>query len=600
MEITVFSLVYILTAVISFLVGMLAWQRKAIIGSTELALLSFSVAFCSFFLTFESSVTTEDAKVFWSQVSYFSGVLIPVFYFLFARRYTGMIQFKNMKYGWFLFSFPAVSIVMALTNGSHHLLWSGFSAIDPKTNLMVYYHGYWFWIGYVMYNYVLLFMATYELIRFFCKNKFNTDYRQQSIIIMCAGLFPWVASIFYLIRITPFNGLDITTISTSVSASLFTWAILRGHLLNLVPVARETLMETLPLGIIALDDKHRIQDINYAARSCLALNEDGLLGMTLEQAVMTNKNASDPAVNLLIDAINDTENDQQVAIANETGITSYRVTKKPIKGVTGSRLVLINNITEEVLQQNELRLAKKKAEESDKLKSAFLANMSHEIRTPMNSIIGFISLLQEEDLTDKEKIEYLGIVRSNGDRLLSTLNDIVDISKIESGQAVMNYSEFDMNEILINSYSLFKQEAEIRSLELVRPGIIMPNISYIRSDKEKIYSIVTNLIKNALKYTTTGFVKVECAINEGELFFSVKDSGIGIPLAKQKAVFERFVQVDSSKKSSYDGAGLGLSITKAFVEMLGGSISLESEEGHGSTFFVRIPVESVKLFSSKV
>jgi len=147
---------------------------------------------------------------------------------------------------------------------------------------------------------------------------------------------------------------------------------------------------------------------------------------------------------------------------------------------------------------------------------------------------------------------------------------------------------------------LFKQEAEIRSLELVRPGIIMPNISYIRSDKEKIYSIVTNLIKNALKYTTTGFVKVECAINEGELFFSVKDSGIGIPLAKQKAVFERFVQVDSSKKSSYDGAGLGLSITKAFVEMLGGSISLESEEGHGSTFFVRIPVESVKLFSSKV
>jgi len=217
----------------------------------------------------------------------------------------------------------------------------------------------------------------------------------------------------------------------------------------------------------------------------------------------------------------------------------------------------------------------------------------------MNSIIGFISLLQEENLTDKEKIEYLGIVRSNGDRLLSTLNDIVDISKIESGQAVINYSEFDMNEILINSYSLFKQEAEIRSLEFLRPSIIMPNISYIRSDKEKIYSIVTNLIKNALKYTTRGFVKFECVINDGELFVSVKDSGIGIPPAKQKAVFERFVQVDSSSKSSYDGAGLGLSITKAFVEMLGGSISLESEEGEGSTFFVRIPVESVKLSSSR-
>jgi signal transduction histidine kinase len=110
---------------------------------------------------------------------------------------------------------------------------------------------------------------------------------------------------------------------------------------------------------------------------------------------------------------------------------------------------------------------------------------------------------------------------------------------------------------------------------------------------------VTNLVKNALKYTTKGFVKMDCSINGGELYFSVKDSGIGIPMLKQKAVFERFIQVDSSKKSSYDGAGLGLSITKAFVELLGGAITLESEEGQGSTFFVRLPVENVKLSSGK-
>ncbi len=596
MEITPFSLVYILTAVVAFFVGMLAWQRKTIIGSSEIGLLSHSISFCAFFLTIESSVTTQDAKVFWSQVSYLSGVFIPVLYFIFARRYTGMIRFKNMKQGWLLFVFPVVTIIIAFTNKYHNLLWSHFSPIDPKTNLMVYYHGYWFWIGYAMYNYVLLFMATYQLARFIIKNKFNKNYRQQSFTIILAGLFPWVASIFYLMRITPFNGLDITTISTSLSAVLFTWAILKGQLLNLTPIARETLMETLPLGIIALDEKNRIQDINLAARSCLELDEDGILGLTLQQAVSFNNNAPvSPGVNLLIDVICDPNPDQQLDVSTKDGVISYRITKKTIKGVTGSRLVSIQNITDEVLRQKELKLAKMKAEESDKLKSAFLANMSHEIRTPMNSIIGFISLLQEEDLSDGEKTEYLGIVRSNGDRLLSTLNDIVDISKIESGQAVINYSDFDMNEVLINTYSLFRQEAEMRGLVFARPAIIMPNLSYIRSDKEKVYSIVTNLTKNALKYTARGFVKIDCSINAGELFFSVKDSGIGIPLVKQKAVFERFIQVDSSKKSSYEGAGLGLSITKAFVEMLGGTITLESEEGQGSTFYVRLPVESVHL-----
>lgn len=595
MEITIFSLVYILTAIVTFLVGLLAWQRKAVIGSSELAMLSHSISFCAFFLTIESSVTTQDAKVFWSQMSYLTGSLIPVFYFTFATRFTDMIRFKNMKFGWFLFVFPFISIVMAFTNKYHYLLWSGFSPIDPKTNLMEYYHGYWFWIGYAMYNYVLLFMATYQLARFILRNKFNRKYRQQSILILCAGLFPWLASIFYLLRITPFNGLDITTISTSLSAVLFTWAILRGHLLNLVPVARETLMETLPLGIIALDQKNRIQDINLEARSCLKLKEDGLLGLTLEQAAMTNDMSIDPATNLLLDAIYDAEPDQRVDVATEKGPVSYRVTKKTIKGVSGSRLVSIRDITDEVKQQEELKLAKKKAEESDKLKSAFLANMSHEIRTPMNSIIGFISLLQEEDLTDVEKSEYLDIVRSNGDRLLSTLNDIVDISKIESGQAVINYSDFDINEVLINTHSLFRQEADQRQLDFPRPGIILPTVSYIRSDKEKVYSIVTNLVKNALKYTSRGFVKLDCSVSEGELFITVKDSGIGIPPVKQQAVFERFVQVDSSKKSSYDGAGLGLSITKAFVEMLGGSIMLDSEEGQGSTFFVRLPVEPVNL-----
>jgi len=121
----------------------------------------------------------------------------------------------------------------------------------------------------------------------------------------------------------------------------------------------------------------------------------------------------------------------------------------------------------------------------------------------------------------------------------------------------------------------------------------MPDVSFVRTDKDKLYSIVTNLVKNALKYTQKGFVAFDCSISNGELFLTVVDSGIGIPYEKQRAIFERFIQVDSHRKSTFEGAGLGLAITKAFVELLGGEITVESEEGKGSTFYVRIPIEIV-------
>jgi signal transduction histidine kinase len=446
-----------------------------------------------------------------------------------------------------------------------------------------------------MYNYVLLLLATFLLIRFNIKNKHNAHYRNQSLLILLAGLLPWVASILYLIRLTPIQGLELTTISTAVSASFFVWALLKGRLLNLVPVARETLMETLPIGVLALDNRDRLQDINQQARVYLELYQEDLLGLTLEQAMSAAKKPCCEGAEALLTALLDKNGPNQVTVSVNQGATTYKLERQPISPSIPSRLVTIQDITREVRQQEELQAAKRKAEESDRLKSAFLANMSHEIRTPMNSIIGFISLLQEDNLSDAEKTEYLDIVRSNGDRLLSTLNDIVDILKIESGQVVINRSSFDINEVLLNCYGLFRQDAAIKQLDFQRPALLMPDVSFIRTDKEKLYSIVTNLVKNALKYTTKGFVKFDCSINEGELFFTVVDSGIGIPIEKQRAIFDRFVQVDSQRKSTYEGAGLGLAITKAFVDLLGGDIAVESEAGKGSTFYVRLPVEPASL-----
>jgi hypothetical protein len=283
-----------------------------------------------------------------------------------------------------------------------------------------------------------------------------------------------------------------------------------------------------------------------------------------------------------------------VEVNEKESFKSYRIIKQPIKAIPGSRLITIYDITEEIIRQKELLEAKMKAEESDHLKSAFLANMSHEIRTPMNSIMGFISVLKETTLTSQERDEYLDIVRNNGDRLLKTVNDIVDISKIESGQIKLQLSDFDVNEIMSDMYGLFYNEAKLKGLEYNQPEIVPPDFSYIKTDKEKLYSITTNLIKNALKYTNEGFVTYHFSVGKSNLVFSVTDSGIGIPKDKTQFIFDRFTQINSSRKKTFEGAGLGLAITKAYVDMLGGEIQVESEEGEGSTFTVTIPVEHVQ------
>jgi len=583
MEFTIYSVIYLITAVLSFLVSALAWKRKMVVGAKELSLLSFSVFVCACFLCLESASTTIVTKIIFSKFSYIGVVSTPVFYLLFVLRFTKLIRFRDIKAGWILLVFPLITLLLAITNEYHHNIWSTFSQISEETNIMKYYHGFWFWFGYVLYSYILLFISTYYLFRFILNNRNKKTFRHQGFLVVFAGLCPWIVSVFYLTGINPVDGLDITTISTTLSAILFTYSILKGSLLNLVPIARETLVETLPIGVIALDNQNRIQDINKVAKSILKIESDDALGKTPAQVASTS--------NELLEAIVSSDSTVQIDLSYESGFMSLQIIKQPLKALNGSRLITIYDITEQINRQNELIEAKLRAEESDNLKTAFLANMSHEIRTPMNSIVGFISIMQEENLTVDERREYLEIVKTNGDRLMKTLNDIVDISKIESGQIHINYSDFDINEILSDMYGLFKPEAELKGLEYNLSEIVQSDLSYVKTDKEKLYSIVINLIKNALKYTNSGFVKYDFSVSETHLYFSVTDSGIGIPADKMDAVFDRFVQINSTSKKTIEGSGLGLAISKAFVEMLGGKIWVESEEGKGSAFYITIPVE---------
>ncbi len=264
------------------------------------------------------------------------------------------------------------------------------------------------------------------------------------------------------------------------------------------------------------------------------------------------------------------------------------------------RIVAENKLQElnkELLKQNtkleqlnkDLKAAKQKAEESDQLKSAFLANMSHEIRTPMNGILGFSSLLKNMNITMQERLTYLNIIEQSGKRLLNIINDLIDISKIESGQMKVKKTSTDIRKQLISICTFFSQEAKQKNIELVLQNNAKKQPLTLITDEDKLLAILTNLIKNALKYTKEGSIIIGYRRKNKLLEFFVKDTGIGIAKDRQNAIFERFIQADIKDRDAYEGAGLGLAITKAYVNMLGGKIRVESEEGKGSTFYFTLP-----------
>lgn len=253
---------------------------------------------------------------------------------------------------------------------------------------------------------------------------------------------------------------------------------------------------------------------------------------------------------------------------------------KPLT-LVGSSLV----ITTRKKMEMELTTARDRAEESNRLKSAFLANMSHEIRTPLNAIVGFSGILASTD-EEEEKQEYVSIIENNNTLLLQLISDILDLSKIEAGTLEFQYSNIDLNKMLNELTSSL--QLKIKSEKVQLTCHLAEKNCFIHTEKNRLSQLLINLISNAIKFTTEGYIRFGYELRGKEIYFYVSDTGCGIPKDKQKSIFGRFVKLNSFEQ----GTGLGLSICQTLVEHMGGTIGVDSEEGKGSTFWFTLPYKA--------
>ncbi|MFK7847642.1 MAG: histidine kinase N-terminal 7TM domain-containing protein [Rhodothermales bacterium] len=526
------------------------------------------------------------ARTFINNVIYLPIAFSSVNWLFFALSFIRQEKWLNWQFLLLCSIVPAITTVLAMTSTNHTWMFGPAEASDTSFTRDLLG---WFWI-HTAYSYAAILTGSVLIVRSVLGK--SRIYKNQGWVMIFGALIPFSANIGYLFFRETLN-IDITPLSMSASAVLFAWGIFRYKLFNLAPIARATVFDCVTDPVVVLDTSERVVDLNPSAASLMNLPKKELIGEQLSEACLF-------PLNELTDYGN---NRDEIILLKDNVETCFRVSSKPITGGKGEhlgRLLMLHDITSLKKNESELKQAKDNAEKAASAKSEFLATMSHEIRTPMNGVIGFTSLLLDTDL-DAEQYEFVNTIRNSGNSLLSIINDILDFSKIEAGKVKIDNHPFTLHTCIEESLDAISHRANQKSLDLayfVHPSV--PHV--ISSDATRLRQILINLLDNAVKFTGSGEITLLVTTEKYPkevaapfiLKFSIHDTGVGIPEERKANIFDSFTQVDSSTTRRFGGTGLGLAICKRLVEMMGGSIGVDSIPGMGSEFFFTIAAGEIQ------
>jgi signal transduction histidine kinase len=575
-----------LTSGIGLFLGYTALKRRGIQGAVPLAILMTSISIWAFFQIMALLAPEFENKIIYANLRFIGIQVIPIAFYALAWEYKHRTKTLNLKVYLTIMIFPAIIFQALWNNSLHHRF---YSEVFLKDGILMMKNGPLFWVN-MIYLYFFILAGIFLFIKSYQGSK--SKHRQQALIIVIAAFIPLVSNLIF--NFIPSMKLDLTPMSFLITGLLFFYAIFHFKLLDLIPIARDILVEEMEDIMIVLDNNDRVLDMNKKARELLLKNEtfkaDYIGSSIFDIAEHWNE---------LTQAIGNKEiTYARVSFMLSPQTIYFDLSKSELfnkRGAKVGEIIDLRNITDLEEALLEAKKAREAAESASKTKGYFLANMSHEIRTPMNAIIGIAEMLDTEELSKDEQKRCNQIIIRSAESLLAIINDILDLSKVEAGKMELENGTVELSQIIMDTIEVFNISTANKSI-ILNCNIDKTVPRYMQGDSVKIKQILMNLIGNSVKFTKEGKVDVLMKYlgkkeDKNAIEIIVQDTGLGIPEDKLDAIFDSFKQADSSTTRKYGGTGLGLSIVKSLVELMGGSIKVESKLGEGSRFIVSLELE---------
>ena len=528
----------------------------------------------------ELSSTGLDQMLFWIDVEYLGISFIPAFWLLFIVKFIGRDKWLRARNFILVITIPLITLLLVWTNELHHLHYKSVS-IDhsgpfPLLNIET---GPWY-IIHTIYFYTLLAWGVLLLIQKLRKS--DPVFKKQNLTILIATFIPWIANITYLIGYRPLGHIDVTPFAFVLTVLLLSIGLVRFRLMDIIPIAREKVLEAMNEGLIVTDNQDRIIDLNREVKTILAIENEGIVGKNIEQIL--------PGQAALLELIRDrTGGTTRIELQKGGAGIFLEFSLKPLfedQSVYSGLIILIRDITERVNIENKLRLQSEQLLSMNRLKDRLFSIISHDLRGPLINLNDIINMLNEEMITEDEFRSFVPQLSKNIGLTTSLLENLLFWSRSQLQGEVVKPVNFNVREIADNIIQLF--EKVISEKELLSENNIDPNCT-VYADKDMIQLIIRNLISNAVKFSKRGgSITLSSRTQGNNSIICFRDTGVGISEADLKKIFE-LETFTTRGTDNEQGTGLGLLLCKDFIEKNGGKIWVESELGKGSKFCVQIP-----------
>lgn len=565
-QINFLTIIFFISAALVLAAIIFSFMHIEIRGARYFIYLTHSVEIWALFMGLEYGVIEPTWKIIFGKIEYLGIATIGATWLMFALNYSRREKWLTPRNISFLMIIPAISLVAVFTNELHGLHWT---LITPSSNLpgapLVYGHGPAFWMIFV-FNYITLAIGTFIIIDNALRSR--DLYRWQMTGLTASAIIPWIGNLIYVSGLSPIPGLDLTPLGFSLSAVIITFNIFHFGLFDLVPIARDQLVENLTDGMIAIDVRNRIVDINPKARALMKIDAERVVGRLITEF---------PVVQELLSRFEGVESAQVEVKIKHNAITDVELHISPLVGDDGrlaGRLFIVHDISER--------------KQLEKMRNDLTHAMVHDLRNPLAIIMLSLDMLKAQLITtlDKEQLITFETAEQSTQQILGLVNSILDINRLESKQMPLKRAKVFLQKI--GNDALKTQILIARKRRILLQENIAPNILPVMIDEELMKRVLQNLLDNAVKFSIDGGV-VRIAANyapDGQsVIVSVSDTGHGIEPGLQGKLFQKFFTGNAPNS----GSGLGLAFCRLVMEAHGGRIWVDQTSETGTTISLSIP-----------